>query len=300
MAGIAQLSQTLYDRLLNAPIRPLAPEYRAAPDTPLILTFESRTLRADSDGPCNQQSWRHSLIDDHLFLRQMTITGGDAPMLASMPDSDDPVRLALARQAVNHVLSAHDLTPIHAAVDAADPLAHLSRGALSRLAYNATGAFTPAERWIALRNIRQRDFAYWNRISDLAQSVEHLLGLKAGKALYDKAWLRLYGYMCEAERAAYYQSLEDLRSHIDQFDASGVPLPVLPDYPTERDIPGSLLAAGINAKGHAIWQRLDLYRLTAQGCRIELVDFAAAGPSHGDAEHLTTRQWLSLSLCISS
>ncbi|SDH90674.1 hypothetical protein [Pseudomonas panipatensis] len=308
MVGINALQNILTIRLINAPVRTMAVAEPADQDTPpmagVSLSIEARTLDALLQDQPDSLSWREAFDTTGRLHQQIASDGSAAELLAVMPDSNDPARLALARQAANRLSQRYGLAPLYPGVEPANPLQSLSRESLSKIAYNDSAAFTPAERDLALTEIGQRDDRYWKAVQKQQEALELLQQDASVRALRDKAWLQLYAGMSDVEKRAHYESAELLRYKLVQAMHDGVEVPDVPAYANLSDAPGTLLAAATDEQGRVTWKRISLRQLAADDIYLELLDFVAPRTADGqrgeDAQALKSRQWLSLYASVNS
>jgi hypothetical protein len=96
---------------------------------------------------------------------------------AEVPDSDDPARLAQAKQATAYAL---DKGP--------SPFPALPRNELAAIYYDYSGRYTPNERIAAAKQMNEMDKQFWEPlVSEASATGDQRAVLEAGLAAYDAA-----------------------------------------------------------------------------------------------------------------
>jgi hypothetical protein len=183
------------------------------------------------------------------LLEQLSSSGEDAELLSEVPDSQDPARLELARQAIDFALT-----------EKSNPFSDLSREQLSHIAYEDTGAFTSAERFAAFEEIDKRDSDYYRSILEQAQYETTIGNIQDSTLFLIRAKYPVSQSMSEAERLANGELSEDaLKSMLDLAQAQGVTLPKQNiDYANLLSEKDQMVVSSIDDQGGARWQNLSI------------------------------------------
>jgi len=132
-----------------------------------LRAVHSRTHSADSP-------WRNKL------LGQMNTLGKNAPALSELPATNDPNRLAQARQAADFLYASHTLGST-----SGSPYSDLSRDTLSDIIYDESGEYTDVERYAALRTRNDQDEAFKVQLGQLIFQPDQRLLYKGILEYYD-------------------------------------------------------------------------------------------------------------------
>ena len=208
------------------------------------------------------------------FGEQIHAQGKAAPTLAELPESADPVRLALARQAVNFVLARWG-NPLYAEQSSQNPFAELGRKSLSRIAFDDSGTFTSAERSAAHQEIQAREEDFTKAVKAQQESLT-----RRDKS-YSAFWQQLTqtqaqshsaGEMTETERAwRGWGTLESVQRDLARLkQESPLAVPAAPDYRHLRSPANSVLAAVSEGQGSARWKMVSIQELAADNVRLTL------------------------------
>lgn len=101
----------------------------------------------------------------HEQLQEM---GEEAEILLERPDSLGKNRLSIAEQAANHLLSKfYNTDEPFPQASSENPFAELDRHSLSKVAFDGSGAFTSAERYLAFLQITENDTHFRNQAHEL-------------------------------------------------------------------------------------------------------------------------------------
>ncbi|PMR73987.1 hypothetical protein C1H69_15045 [Billgrantia endophytica] len=160
---------------------------------------------------------------------QLQETGKEAEILLERPDSLDKNRLSIAEQAANHLLSKfYNTDEPFPQASSENPFAELDRHSLSKIAFDDSGDFTSAERYLAFLQMTENDTHFRNQMFELRRELyatEGDSGSVGNMARQTDA--KLISGMTEAERAwrGVSAPVENNR-----FPANNEELPELPAY----------------------------------------------------------------------
>lgn len=203
---------------------------------------------------------------EHLFINQLSSDGEDAELLTELPDSQDPARLELARQAVEFVLTEKN-----------NPFASLSREKLSHIAYEDTGAFTSAERYAAFQEMDERDSDYYRSVK-AQEAYELNSGAMKDSLLYlVRAKYQVSQSMSEAERAANGEmSADAYKNMLDSASAQGATLPKNSvEYTNLLSGKDQMVVSSVDDHGTSRWHNLSIHELVPKSKGDKNLDIAA-------------------------
>ncbi|WP_163576351.1 hypothetical protein [Halomonas faecis] len=159
-------------------------------------------------------------------------TGKVAEILLERPDSFDENRLSIAEQAANHLMSKfYNSGEPFPQASSENPFAELDRHSLSKIAFDESGDFTAAERYLAFLQMTENDTHFRNRASELYDETYAAEGDYGGAFLDRMARqvdAKLISGMTEAERAWRGVSAAPEENKLAQ--AVNEDLPELPAY----------------------------------------------------------------------
>ena len=122
---------------------------------------------------------RNSLKKKGIEILDQLYIAGSKKANDEVPDSDDPVRLARAKQATAFCQNPRK--------DSINPFLGLSREALTKIMYDDSGLYTINERSAALSEQNRQDYNYWSPIIDDAfMSGDYRKHYRAAIEFYDK------------------------------------------------------------------------------------------------------------------
>ncbi|MCI0509793.1 hypothetical protein C8E00_104195 [Chromohalobacter marismortui] len=134
---------------------------------------------------------------------QLDTMGGKADVLQVRPNSLDAGRLSISEQATNFLLSKYYNTEsAYPQASSENPFAGLDRHSLSKIAFDDSGDFAPAERYLAFLEMGEKDIDFINRNFDLANEMEKTQGKGANWShlIGTRAEEKLISSMTEAEK----------------------------------------------------------------------------------------------------
>lgn len=200
------------------------------------------------------------------FIAQLSSDGEDADLLTELPDSQDPARLELARQAVDFVLTEKN-----------NPFAGLSREKLSHIAYEDTGAFTSAERYAAFKEIDERDSDYYRSVMEQEAYELNSGTMKDSLLFLMRAKYRVSQSMSKAEQVANGEmSAETLKNRLDSATAQGATLPKeRVEYANLLSGKDQMVVSSVNDNGESRWQNLSIHELLPEKKEGSNLDIAA-------------------------
>ncbi len=136
----------------------------------------------------------------HEQLQEM---GKEAEILLERPDSLDKNRLSIAEQAANHLMSKfYNTDEPFPQASSENPFAELDRHSLSKIAFDDSGDFTEAERYLAFLQMTENDTHFRNQAFELRHETDAAEGDSG--SMGNMAWqvdAKLISGMTEAERA---------------------------------------------------------------------------------------------------
>lgn len=292
----ATSSQRLYDKISQAIATPASRLPATAATTTdsatVTLSVEARAIQALLQNKPDEVNARSAAGFNDFLARlgdEIHTQGKAAPMLAELPESGDPARQALARQAVNFVLDKAGEPPAYAAQSTKNPFAELGRKTLSRIAFDDSGTFTAAERSAAHQEIGARE-------DDFAKAVktqkEGLIRRDESRAAFwqqlvdTQAQATQLSEMTETERAwRGWGTLESVQRDLARLKQDApLAVPSAPDYRQLRSPANSVLAAVSDGQGAASWKMVSIQELAADNVRLTLIDFVPT-PADPSAEH---------------
>ena len=122
---------------------------------------------------------RNSLKKKGVEILDQLYIAGSKKANDEVPDSDDPVRLARAKQATAFCQNPRK--------DSINPFLGLSREALTKIMYDDSGLYTINERSAALSEQNRQDYNYWSPIiADAFMSGDYRKHYRAAIEFYDK------------------------------------------------------------------------------------------------------------------
>lgn len=220
----------------------------------VTLSIEARSIGLKSQDSLAVNDWSSVYGENgmlHKLNSQLISDGENAEFLKQSPDSDDPSRLDLAKQAVDFLLKKED-----------NPFTNTSRETISRIAFDESGTFTHAERFAAILETSRRDNDYANRVYEQQQQVK---GDDTARYLISIASkLQLASGMSTEEKAMHNLSEAALSAELDHYVTKlGVnrPSPVL--YENLVGVSETILSATTDSAGKAVWSELSVKDLVS-------------------------------------
>lgn len=203
---------------------------------------------------------------DRRLTNQLSSDGEDAELLTELPDSQDPARLELARQAVEFVLTEKN-----------NPFAGLCREKLSHIAYEDTGAFTSAERHAAFEEMHERDNDYYRSVREQETFELNSGAMKDSFFYLVRAKYRVSQSMSEAERVANSEmSADAYKNMLDSAKAQGVRLPKESvEYANLLSGKDQMVVSSVDDHGTSRWHNLSIHELIPKSKGDKNLDIAA-------------------------
>lgn len=225
--------------------------------SPAAVQITSLLTKASQNTPVSAGGFDSFINNLH---SEMMSNGSKSEFLLESPNSSDPSRLHLAKQAANYLsVSLYSGESVHNDVSSENPFASLDRKSLSTIAFDESGTFTSAERQVAFLEMTSRDVEYRNKTFDLQAELTN----KNDNVLWGQvtSYLRdaeLSTAMTEAEKSwRNWPSEDELRSKAESLaKSSGATLPALPAY--ENLSSNSALAAVSDSDGNSQWANVPL------------------------------------------
>jgi hypothetical protein len=231
--------------------------------------------------------------------------GSKAASLAELPDTYDPARTTLAKQAANYLLSAYyGAQPLYADANSDNPLAGLDRLSLSKMAFNDSGAFTSAERFLATLEMTARDIDFSNRSADMMTARRPEQNEMATQiAFVNNRDVQLASAMTEQEKSwRGWTSVNYFATYTDELISKlALDPPDLPEYQNLKANQSTVLAAYTDKNGAASWISLPLKDTEIGDMRLALLT-ALPATEQASAEPSGNKQkaWISLYLTVGS
>lgn len=206
----------------------------------------------------------------------------DSKMLNELPESSDPARLSLAKQAANYILKTSDEPLAYGDVSAKNPFSELGRKTLSNIAFDDSGAYTSAERFVAFAEIEHRDQEFGKKITEQIATMSRKDESRSTlwtRLIQSNAHATLLSEMSETERAFRGFGTEASERAIAaalKLETNGVSPPELPEYQNLREAKDSVLAAVTDTQGLVAWKMISVKQLAADSTRLELIEFVSA------------------------
>lgn len=296
--GISNLSlgEKLYAKLAQAKSEPRLKEKQDESLVPPIKMVGHNdfivTLSVDPKAISSLVSQQEDKVDlksasnfrDFLknFHTQLRESGRNSSLLSELPESDDPARLQLAKQAANYILAKSNESPMYSDASSENPFANLGRKTLSKISFDDSGAYTSAERFAAFAEIEHRDGEFNSQvsaqISAMSRQDENKSALWA-QLIQSNAKATLLSEMSETERAFRgfgTEASERATAASLALETDGVKPPALPEYQNLREDKDSILATVTDTQGSVAWKMISVKQLAADSTRLELIEFASA------------------------
>ena len=216
-----------------------------------------------------------------------------------MPDDLSDERQTLAKQAANYLLDHHyDKEKLYGTQTAENPFASLDRMTLSKISFNDSGLFTPAERQVAFLEMANRDMQYRNETYDLSERLRRSEDLAGSYVISFLRDAKLEGTMSEGEKAwrnwPTAVQLEAIAAAAVRNDPAK--LPTLPEYQNLDSHGKPLLAFMVGKDGSGTWKNVSVDELASETIPIRLIHSLIEQTKATQREH----PWLSLYLSIDS
>lgn len=231
---------------------------------------------------------------------QLLAKGKDAEALKELPDSHDPGRVNLAKQAANYLLTIqYNSEELYTGVSSENPFSGIDRKSLSSISFDDSGAFTSAERQAAFLELSTRDVEFRNKVYDTQPQISQNDGFQSQitSLLADAT---LVSAMSEAERSwRGWPSAEELTAQADiLMESSGKKGATLPSYQNLDASENSVLAAVTDSEGKSSWKQIAAKDLGTSSVAISLIDSlwqkTAQGSSQHELESSQGSTWVSL------
>ena len=216
------------------------------------------------------------------FHTQLRESGKNASSLSELPESNDPARLQLAKQAANYILAKSSESPMYNDASSENPFANLGRKTLSKIAFDDSGAYTSAERFAAFAEIEHRDGEFNSQVSAQISAMSRQDESKSAlwtQLIQSNAKATLLSEMSETERAFRgfgTEASERATAASLALETDGVKPPALPEYQNLREDKDSILATVTDTQGSVAWKMISVKQLAADSTRLELIEFASA------------------------
>lgn len=242
-------------------------------------------------------------VDFDAFLdgnhQQIKEQGKNADFLQTLPDDLSDERQTLAKQAANYLLDHHyDKEKLYGTQTAENPFASLDRMTLSKISFNDSGLFTPAERQVAFLEMANRDMQYRNDTYDLSERLRRSEDLAGSYVISFLRDAKLEGTMSEGEKAwrnwPTALQLEAIAAAAVRNDPAK--LPTLPEYQNLDSQGKPLLAFMVGKDGSGTWKNVSVEELASETIPIRLIHSLIEQTKATQREH----PWLSLYLSIDS
>ncbi len=222
------------------------------------------------------------------FHTQLRESGKNASSLSELPESNDPARLQLAKQAANYILAKSSESPMYNDASSENPFANLGRKTSSNISFDDSGAYTSAERFAAFAEIEHRDGEFNSQVSAQISAMSRQDESKSAlwtQLIQSNAKATLLSEMSETERAFRGFGTEASERAIAAslaLEANGVRLPTLPEYQNLREDKDSILASVTDTQGTTAWKMISVKQLAADSTRLELIEFSSAQRTASD------------------
>lgn len=203
---------------------------------------------------------------ENVLTDQLSSDGEDAELLTELPDSQDPARLELARQAIDFALTEKN-----------NPFSGTTREQLSHIAYEDTGAFTSAERFAAFKEMDDRDNDYYRSVKDQEKYEMDSGALKDSLLFLVRAKYQISQSMSKAEQVANGEmSAETLKTILDSAKAQGAVLPKETiKYTHLLSGKDHMLVSSLDKSGTSRWQNVSIQELMPKSKGYKNLDIAA-------------------------
>lgn len=264
--------------------------------TTVTLSVEAKSINdllrnsVDTLNAKSASQFHDSMAKIHEELR---LYHGGASILDEQPDSSDPARQKLAKQAANYLLSQYAKPKAYDEVSAENPFSSLGRKTLSKIAFDDSGTFTSAERAVAFGEIEHRDNEFGTQVSEqismMSRKDESRSTLWA-RLIQSNARTTLLSEMSETERAFRGFGTEASERAIAaalKLETNGVSPPELPEYQNLREAKDSVLAAVTDTQGLVAWKMISVKQLAADSTRLELIEFVSASKEKNPPQEAT-------------
>ena len=187
--------------------------------------------------------------------------------LQTLPDDLSDERQTLAKQAANYLLDHHyDKEKLYGTQTAENPFASLDRMTLSKISFNDSGLFTPAERQVAFLEMANRDMQYRNETYDLSERLRRSEDLAGSYVISFLRDAKLEGTMSEGEKAwrnwPTAVQLEAIAAAAVRNDPAK--LPTLPEYQNLDSHGKPLLAFMVGKDGSGTWKNVSVDELASE------------------------------------
>ncbi len=252
---------------------------------PVTLSIEAKSINLKAQDSLVVGDWSKTYGSGgvlHKFNSQLISDGENAEFLKQSPDSDDPSRLDLAKQAVDFLLKKDD-----------NPFANTSRETLSRIAFDESGAFTHAERFAAILETSSRDNDYANRVYEQQQQAKG--GDTARYMISIASKLQLASGMGAEEKAMHNLSEAALSAELDNYVTKlGVnrPSPVL--YENLVGGAETILSATTDSAGKAVWSELSVKDLVSDKTTISFNTSSGISDLLDSLELGSNKKWITM------
>lgn len=253
------------------------------------LSINSQRLNSLLEGHKATGVWTNTIGEQGVIgrvLDDVLAFGSKAKILEVMPDSNDPYRIDLAKQAVDF------------AVDGVDnPFSGLPRETLSNIGFDESGAFTPAERYAAMAEISVRDGEFRTRVAEQVKAAQANGADETIKYIVDHAEKEILLGMSDVEkqRAAFYgMSLSVEAEKLPE----GLTLSKMERYSNVVETANSMLSAISGPDGKAVWKNLPIDMFIAD---IESINsLTTKTPPNGNRIDTTSARWTTLYLQVAN
>nr|WP_312231273.1 hypothetical protein [Pseudomonas sp.] len=257
----------------------------------------SLLLKSESTGSTTAAINFDAFLD--LNHQQIKEHSKNADFLQELPDDLNHERQTVAKQAANYLLEHHyGEEKLYGAQTAENPFASLDRVTLSKISFNDSGLFTPAERQVAFLEMTNRDMLYRNETYDLGESLRRADDLAGSYVINFLRDAKLEGTMSEGEKAwrkwPTATQLEAIAAAAVRNDP--VKLPTLPEYQNLNSQGKPLLAFMVGGDGSGTWKNIAFEELASETMPVRLIHSLIEKTKATPTEH----PWLSLYLSIDS
>ena len=253
----------------------------------------SLLLKSESTGSTSAAADFDAFLDgNHQQIREQ---GKNADFLQALPDDLSDERQALAKQAANYLLDHHyQEEKRYDSQTAENPFASLDRMTLSRISFNDSGLFTPAERQVAFLEMANRDMLYRNETFDLSESLKQPDDSAPWFTISHRRDAQLIGAMSEGEKVwRNWPTAAELSATAASMQRTEPKQQVeLPEYPNLNNPNNPTLALMVGNDGSGTWKNMAVQELASEPIPLGLIHSLKAT----QAEH----PWLSLYLNIDS
>lgn len=167
----------------------------------------SKLLSKENASTVSPAEFDAFLEEIHGQLQEMVEqeAGNIAEILLKRPNSVDTTRRSIAEQAANHLMSKfYNSDEPYPQASSENPFATLDRHSLSTIAFDNSGDFTSAERYLAFLQMTENDTDFRNQAFELRREPHAVEGDDAGTAraaMARQVDAKLVAGMTETERA---------------------------------------------------------------------------------------------------